>query len=129
MPLAYIRGVSPEAGQVLFAAAVGILFALAVYRLARRQKLSFRYTIGWLALCGIGIFAGLLVPVFDPIARWLNVSPAALIAIGAVLLLTTICIQLSISISGLQSQVRRLTEEAAEIRLQVSEEGRHAGQE
>lgn len=116
---------SPEAGQVLFAAAVGTLLALAVYRLARRQKLSFRYTIGWLALCGIGIFAGLLVPVFGPIAKWLNISPAALIAIGAVLLLTTICIQLSISISGLQSQVRRLTEEAAELRLQVEEGRRH----
>ena len=108
---------SAEAGQVIFAAVAGCIFATVVYRLARRQKLSFRYTVGWLALCGVGIFAGLLVPVMNPLARWLSISPAALIAIGAVLLLTTICIQLSISISGLQSQVRRLTEEAAELRL------------
>lgn len=108
---------STETGQVLFAACSGAIFGVVVFRLARRQKLSFRYTVGWLALCGVGIFAGLLVPVINPLARWLSISPAALIAIGAVLLLTSICIQLSISISGLQSQVRRLTEEAAELRL------------
>lgn len=112
---------SAEVTQVLFAAVVGLLFALGVYRLARRQKLSFRYTVGWLVLCGIGIFAGLLVPIIDPVARSLKISPAALVAIGAILLLVVICIQLSISISGLQAQVRRLSEEAAEIRLRLNE--------
>lgn len=112
---------SAEVAQVLFAAVVGLLFGLGVYRLARTQKLSFRYTVGWLLLCGIGVFAGLLVPVMGPVARELKISPAALIAIGAILLLVVICIQLSISISGLQAQVRRLSEEAAESRLRLDE--------
>ena len=117
---------SAEAGQVVFAAVAGCVFAVSVYRLARRQKLSFRYTVGWLSLCGMGIFAGLLVPAINPVAEWLSLSQAAFIAIGAVLLLTTICIQLSISISGLQSHVRRLTEETAELRLAADEARRDA---
>lgn len=112
---------SAEVAQVVFAATVGTLFALGVYRLARAQKLSFRYTVGWLLLCGIGVFAGLLVPVIGPVARALKVSPAALVAIGAILLLVVICIQLSISISGLQAHVRRLSEEAAESRLRLDQ--------
>jgi hypothetical protein len=110
---------SADATQIVFAGVVGCLFAVGVYRLARSQKLSFRYTVGWLALCGMGIFAGLLVPVIDPISNALKLSPAALVAVGAILLLVLICIQLSISISGLQSQVRRLTEECADLRLRL----------
>jgi Na+/H+-dicarboxylate symporter len=89
--------------------------------LARRGRLSFRYTVGWLVLCLFGITAGVLVPIVQPIAEKMKVTPAAFLSISAMFLLLAICVQISISISGMQEQIRRLTEEAAEIKLRLDE--------
>ena len=107
--------------QTLFAAFVSLIFVVAVLRLGRRQKLSFRYTVGWLLLGTLGLVAGLLAPIANPIANKLQLSPAALLGIGAVILLVTLYVQLSISISGIQEQVRRLAEEAAFLRQELDQ--------
>jgi uncharacterized protein YacL len=113
--------VSQELLQTLLAGLLGVVFAFVILRLARRQRLSFRYTVGWLVLATVGICAGLLVPLVAPAADALKVTPAALLSIVAMVVLLAICVQLSISISGLQEQIRRLTEESAEIRLDLDE--------
>jgi uncharacterized membrane protein YfcA len=113
--------VSQGAIQTLVATIAGVILATSVYTLARRGRLSFRYTVGWLILCLIGITAGASVPLVQPIAEKLKVTPAALLSLGAVVLLLSICVQFSISISGMQEQIRRLTEEAAEVRLRLEE--------
>jgi uncharacterized membrane protein YfcA len=105
--------------QTLYAAAVSLVFVLIVYRLGRRQKLSFRYAVGWMILGVLGVFAGLLAPLSEPLANQLRVSPPALLAIGGMILLLVLCVQLSISISGLQEQVRTLAEEAANLREEL----------
>jgi hypothetical protein len=46
----------------------------------------------------------------------LAITPAALLAVSFMTVLVAICIQLSISISGLQEQIRTLSEEAAQLR-------------
>jgi len=112
---------STQTAQTLFAALISLVFVLTVYRLGRKQKLSFRYTVGWMVLGGLGVVAGLLVPVAEPIAQQLQVSPSALLGGGAVVLLVTLCVQLSISISGLQEQVRTLAEEVAYLGLELHE--------
>ena len=43
-------------------------------------------------------------------------TPAALIAVGALGVLVLICVQLSASISALQEQVRKLAEQIAHLR-------------
>ena len=65
--------------------AVGcILFGLVVIRFSQKRRISFRYTVGWLVLCGLGIFASLLIPVFTPIAEFLKLSPTVfLIAVAS----------------------------------------------
>jgi uncharacterized membrane protein YfcA len=113
--------VSQGAIQTITATIAGLMMAISVYMLARRGRLSFRYTVGWLVLCLFGITAGALVQIVQPLAEKLKVTPAALLSISAVLLLVSICIQISISISGMQEQIRRLTEEAAEIKLRLEE--------
>jgi hypothetical protein len=90
-----------------------------IYQLARRGLLSFRYTVGWLLLGSFGLFAGIVIPVISPLANYLTITPAALLAIGGTVLLVVICIQLSISISGLHERQRRLTEELAHLRQTV----------
>ena len=113
---------SQGAIQTLIATIAGFVMATSVYLLARRGRLSLRYTVGWLALCLFGITAGASVPVVQPLAEKLKVTPAALLSIGAIFLLLAICVQFSISISGMQEQIRRLTEEAAETKLRLEEQ-------
>ncbi len=107
--------------QTLLATVLSFIFLVTVYRLGRRQFLSFRYTVGWMFLGVLGVLAGLLTPFAAPIANNLKISPSALLGLGAVILLVTLCVQLSISISGMQQQIRRLAEEAAFLREEIDE--------
>ena len=109
--------------QTIIGALFSLMFLAAVYRLGRSQRLSFRYTVGWMILGALGVLAGLLVPVAEPIAKQLQVAPSALLGVGAVILLVVLCVQLSISISGLQEQVRRIAEETAFLRQEIEEVG------
>jgi hypothetical protein len=112
---------SAKATQTLYAAVVSLVFVVSIYRLGRKQKLSFRYATGWLVLGILGVIAGLIAPISQPFANHLHVTPAALLAIGAMILLLVLCVQLSISISGLQEQVRTLAEEASFLQREVDE--------
>ena len=105
--------------QMLMAALIGLIVVVVVIRLSRRRLLSFRYTIGWLMVASVGILAGLLIPLAEPVASALGLSAAALVALVALVFFTVISIQLSISISGLQQQVRTLTEDVARLRQQT----------
>ncbi len=113
---------SQSAIQVVAAALLSFVFAGIVYRLARIGRLSFRYTVGWLTLSMLGLLAGLFVPIVQPVAGFLKLTPAALLALLAVVLLVSICIQLSISISGLQEQLRSMAEKVALLRTQTDED-------
>ena len=112
---------SPQTTQTIFAAIASLVFVVIVYRLGRSQKLSFRYTVGWMVLGALGVVAGIILPLAEPLSDRLSLSPAAFLGVGAVILLVTLCVQLSISISGLQEQVRTLAEEAAYLKLELRE--------
>ena len=107
--------------QTIYAAAASVVFSVVVYRLGRNRKLSFRYTVGWLALGLLGIVAGILIPLTGSIASRLHIAPAAVLGIVGLVLLLVLCVQLSISISGTQEQVRRLTEQVALLRADLEE--------
>jgi hypothetical protein len=92
---------------------VAIVFAFSILYLARRQRISFRYTMGWLALCAISAFTGLLIPVINPLATKLQLDAFTLIGSSAIVILLALCVQLSISISGLQRQMQKLNEDIA----------------
>jgi hypothetical protein len=56
---------------------------------------------------------GLLLPVIEPLSKKLQLDAFSLVSALAVIVLLSLCIQLSISISGLQRQLRRLNEDLA----------------
>ena len=87
--------------------------AAVVAGLARKQLLTFRYAIGWMSLALVGALSSLFLQLVEPIANLLKLSPVAIVSSIGLLLLITICIQLSISISGLQAQMRSLAESQA----------------
>jgi len=107
---------SQQTIQLLEIAAVALVFAVSILRLARRQLLSFRYAVGWLVLAAVALLAGLLIPIVGPVADRLRIEEFTLVAALAVIVLLVVCVQLSISISGLQRQVQRLAEEIAILR-------------
>ena len=104
---------SQEVAQALEIAVVALLFTLTILYLAKAQRISFRYTMGWLTLCIISAFTGLLIPLIKPLATKLQLDAFALIGASAIIILLALCIQLSISISGLQKQVQQLNEDLA----------------
>lgn len=114
-----ISGVSSSALQFTIAAAIGLALVVVVVRLSRRGQLSFRYTVGWIAVASVGILGGLMIPLAEPAANALGLSAAALLALIALVFFMLIAIQLSISISGLQKQNRALVEEVARLRYEV----------
>ena len=113
---------SKYALQAITVATASIMIAAMVLVLARRQRLSFRYTIGWLLFLGLGAVSALVLPAAQPIAGALGVTPGVVVSSLAVVALLAICIQLSVSISGLQEQVRSLSEESALLRTDVLSE-------
>lgn len=111
--MGYSWQVSQETVQVIEIALLSCAFLILVLLLSRRRMLSFRYTIGWLAVFGISGTAGLLVPLAEPIADVLRIStPMVFVGLIAIVLLL-ITVQLSISISGLQREIQNLTETIA----------------
>jgi hypothetical protein len=102
---------SPQVVQTLIALVGCLIYLLTIFYLSKKQKLTFRYAVGWLALGIFGVVSILIIPLTPGIANLLGVSPVAVITIGASAIFLSISIQLSISISGLQNQTQRLAEE------------------
>ena len=105
--------VSQQRVQAIEIAIVACCFAIAIVMLSRRNRISFRYTIGWLTLSVLSAVGGLLLPVIEPLSRKFQLGAFSLVGALAVIVLLSLCIQLSISISGLQRQLRRLNEDLA----------------
>lgn len=94
---------------------------VAISRLARRGRLSFRYTIGWLVVFTMSLLSAPVLPFMRLVSRNLHLGPSSVFAVAALGLLVMIAVQLSISISGLQEQIRQLNEDTAFLRLRNSE--------
>ena len=74
---------SQGAIQTLITTIAGLLMAAAIYMLTRRGRTSFRFTVGLLGLCLLGITAGISISIVELLSETLKVSPAALLGIGA----------------------------------------------
>lgn len=104
---------SSEAIHSAMVSSASLALMIVIFVLAQRQKISFRYAAGWLILLAFGLMGGIVVPLIAPLADYLNLAPVSIVAGSGVLVLLVICIQLTVSISGLQNQVRRLAEQIA----------------
>jgi hypothetical protein len=112
--------------QFLEIALIALFVAITVLRLHRKYLLSFRYTMGWLVLCALGLLSGLLIPLLGPIASALQVSEIAVVAAAAISILLVVSIQLSVSISGLQREVQKIAEDLALLREGLVEDKDHS---
>jgi hypothetical protein len=111
--------------QVFTATTLSIFGVFVIYRLAKQQKLSFRYAVGWISIFSLGTFAGLLLPFTGTISDVLNLSPSALLASGCTIIFLVISVQISISISRLQENCRILAEKTALLELELQSYKEH----
>jgi hypothetical protein len=118
-----------QISQVFAVATLATCFVVVVLALARKGRLSMRYTLGWVFVAvsiAVGsVFAG----VVEPLAERLGVNPAVVVAAAVCSGLLAIMVQLSISVSGLIEANRELTESLAlaEERLQRLAQSGHQG--
>ena len=75
---------------------------------ARRQRLSMRYTAGWLMLSVVGTAAAALVPLVSPVAAVLSLSSGVVVSAIAIYILIALTLQLSVSLSGATRQTEIL---------------------
>ena len=116
---------SPEILQGIATDCLALSGGTLVIILARRQMLSFRYAAGWLVLLSLTALSGILIPATRPLAESLSTTPGVLVAGAAILILVLICIQLSVSISGLQKQIQKLAEELALKEIKTDKSNQH----
>ena len=105
--------VNQQRVQAIEIAIVAFGFAVAVVTLSRKERISFRYTVGWLTLCILSATGGLLLPLIEPLSKKFQLDAFSFVGALAVIVLLSLCIQLSISISGLQRLLRKLNEDFA----------------
>src|SRR5664279_4876554 len=93
---------------------VGALALLgSTFLLVRRRLLSVRYGLGWLTVSVAGVAAGPLLQAFSGQARRIGFTQTGFSLGVFILFLILLCLQLSVSLSGLHSAVQALSEHAA----------------
>ena len=107
--------------QELVIALGGVGLALLVIFIARKHLLTLRYTVGWVVLAAVLTLSALLSRFVEPLAKSVGMTATGVLLVLASGTLLLICIQLSISVSGLSSQLRELTEAHALLAARVEE--------
>lgn len=105
--------------QIALIMAGAAVLAFSTTILVRRRLLSIRYGLGWLAISVVG-FVG--APVLAAIASLVEGSLFTATGFSAgvfIVFLGLVCLQLSISVSGLHSAVQDLAEYAALVEARV----------
>ena len=99
--------------QPLLLGLTSLGFCVVVVLIARRRLFTLRYTLGWLTIGFLGIVGSLLAPLVEPVASALDMTPTGLLLAAGTAGLLAICVQLSISVSGLQARLRDVIESEA----------------
>ena len=97
-------------GRVALVGGAGVVLALVVLLISRRGHLSMRYTLGWFLVAGFLVLGGVFGPFVDVLARTFHVEPVTVMLTAVLAGFLVICVQLSISVSGLTEAVRTLAE-------------------
>jgi hypothetical protein len=106
-------------GAIMMAGAAALMVSTVV--LVRRRLLSIRYGFGWLTVSIIGFVGTPLLGVAAAHVQHLGVTPTGFSLGVLIAFLGLICLQLSISLSGLHRAVQDLSEHAALIEQRVRE--------
>ncbi|MDQ8047083.1 MAG: DUF2304 domain-containing protein, partial [Solirubrobacteraceae bacterium] len=102
-------------GQTLIIMAGALLLMGSTVLLVRRRLLSIRYGIGWLTVGTLGLIG---TPLLTYVSNRLDIfgfTPTGFSLGVFILFLGLVCLQLSISLSGLHRAIQDITEHAAHL--------------
>jgi hypothetical protein len=117
-------------GQTVLLMAGALLLILSTIRLVRLRLLSIRYGIGWLLVGTAGVLGAPLLTLLSDRLHVLGFTPTGFSLGVFIAFLGLVCLQLSISLSGLHHAVQDLAEHAAHVEARVRElEGDTAARE
>jgi hypothetical protein len=102
---------------IVLAGAAGLMVSTIV--LVRRDLLSLRYGIGWLTISAIGIVGTPVLGALAEYAEDLGFTQTGFAAGVFIVFLLLICLQLSISLSGLHKAIQNLAEHGALVENRV----------
>lgn len=115
---------SSNAVQALLITLGALVFAGMVLHLARRGRLSLRYTLGWFAVSAFLVVFALFAGVLQSVAATVGISPTGVLLGGVASVLLLITVQLSVTASGLRDSVQDLAEAHALLEQRLSESDR-----
>jgi hypothetical protein len=104
---------------IVMAGAIALMVSTVV--LVRRRMLSLRYGLGWLTVSVVGFIGTPLLTVAASQVRHLGFTPTGFSLGVLIAFLGLICLQLSISLSGLHRAIQDLSEHAALIEQRLRE--------
>ena len=94
-------------------AAIGLILVIGVFILMRRGLLAVRYGVGWAVIGLLAIILSPAIALLDPLASALGLTVAGLTIAVGIGFLVLVCLQLSVTLSGMREQMRTLAEFAA----------------
>ncbi len=106
--------------QALVVGVGAIVMFLIVFVLSRRQLLSLRYALGWMAVSALLLLLAIVTALTGGIGSSLPFTPTGLISALGLAFLALIALQLSISLSGHQEAIRELSEANALLEERVA---------
>ena len=109
--------------HVISATIFGVIFLIAIRSLSVKGKLTMRYTLGWLSIGFFVLGYPILVIVSQRLGRILVVQPSVILLGIPLIIVGVVCIQLSITVSGLTEQVRTLGETIAHLNSMTPAKG------
>ena len=101
-------------------ALIGALLLIMSLILMRRGRLAVRYGFGWAAVGIVAILVAPLLPVLDPLARFLGLTVPGLIIAGGAVFLTVVALQLSMMLSSMDEEIRLLAERSAVLEAELA---------
>ena len=108
-------------GQALIVMAGAAALMVSTVILVRRRMLSIRYGLGWLMVSVIGFLGTPLLSIAASQVHRLGFTPTGFSLGVLIAFLGLICLQLSISLSGLHRAIQDLTEHAALVEQRLRE--------
>jgi hypothetical protein len=112
---------SATTGQTLIVMAGATLLGISTIKLVRRRLLSIRYGIGWLFLCAVGFVGAPVLTLLTSAVGRFGFTPTGFSLGIFIVFLGLVCLQLSISLSGLHHAVQDLSEHAARTEARLRE--------
>lgn len=96
--------------QQILVASASLALLLVVLRRGRDGGLTLGLTIAWASIGGLGLIAAVLIPSLEDIGLLLGVTPSALLAGGAAVILSAVALELSGSLTRKGQDLQDLTE-------------------